>query len=299
MTDPHLTELLEAAGDRIHVGPSPVAEIVAGARRRRRRMMLVTAGAAAAVVLTVGAATILTAPGVDSLYPVGPVGNPSTAPSSKAKPAPTGRLEGTWIVDDLVGAGGQSVLPDNQRGDVVLTFADGELTGTTGCNTVFGTYQHGGEDGRDLRFPHEELGSTLVGCADEPPLITRLLDVRHVSGSGNVRRLHAENWMIIAELRRARDSGAAPRSDGPGVDGVRVVINSHCGVRSVWVEGRLWLASPPLGGHNPPPGWGENETPGVFEVTAQGRALFHGEDGQSAPFRLAEPGTPDPNEGCE
>jgi hypothetical protein len=101
---------------------------------------------------------------------------------------------------------------------------------------------------------------------------------------------------VVAPLEASETS---TRSDVSDVDGVRVAVNSHCGVRGVWVKDRLWLASPPLGGHNPPPGWDENETPGVFEVTAQGRALFHGEGGQSARFRLAEPGTPDPNEGCE
>lgn len=55
---------------------------------------------------------------------------------------------------------------------------------------------------QDLRFPREQLGSTLVSCTDEPPLVSRLLNVRHVSGSAGVRYLHAENWMIVAELRR-------------------------------------------------------------------------------------------------
>jgi heat shock protein HslJ len=215
MTDPRLTELLEAAGDRTHVGPPPVAEIVAGARRRRRRTMLVTAGAAAAVIFTVGGATILAAPGINSLYPAGPAGSPSTALSDQAKPAP---MEGTWTVEALVGPGGQSVLPDARKGQVVLTFADGEVTGATGCNSIFGAYEHGGEDGRDLQFPRAELGSTLVNCADEPPLLTRLLEVRHVSGSGNVRRLHAENWMIVAELRRAKGTAAAFWTVAPGQD---------------------------------------------------------------------------------
>jgi heat shock protein HslJ len=185
MTDPRFTELLEAAGDRTHVGPPPVAEIVAGARRRRRRTVLLTAGAAAAVMLTIGGATTLTGPGINSLYPAGPAGSPSTAPSDQAKAAP---IEGTWTVEALVGPGGQSVLPDARKGQVVLTFTDGEVTGATGCNSIFGAYEHGGEDGRDLRFLREKLGSTLMDCADEPPVLTRLLEVGHVSGSGVERR---------------------------------------------------------------------------------------------------------------
>jgi heat shock protein HslJ len=215
VTDPRLTELLEAAGDRTHVGPPPVAEIVASARRRRRHTMLVTAGAAAAVVLTIGGATILAAPGINSVYPAGPAVSPSTAPSDQAKPT---SIEGTWTVEALVGPGGQSVLPDARKGQVVLTFADGEVTGATGCNSIFRSYEHGGQDGGDLRFLRVELGSTLVDCADEPPLLTRLLEVRHVSGSGNVRRLHAENWMIIADLRRAKGTAAAVWTVAPDQD---------------------------------------------------------------------------------
>jgi hypothetical protein len=81
--------------------------------------------------------------------------------------------------------------------------------------------------------------------------------------------------------------------------GIPVVVYSHCGVRSVWVKGQLWLASPPLGGHNPPPGWDENRTQGVFQVTAPGRGLFKGDGGQLACFRLAQAGQQDPNAGCE
>lgn len=80
---------------------------------------------------------------------------------------------------------------------------------------------------------------------------------------------------------------------------IRVSVPSHCGVLSVWVRGELWLADPPLGDHNPPPGWGENETSGTFVVTREGVGTFRGDAGQEADFRLADQGTADPNEGCE
>jgi len=110
----------------------------------------------------------------------------------------------------LVGANGESVLPDSAGDEVRLTFANGQISGSTGCNSVFGTYKQSGTDGADLRFPREDLGSTLVGCTDEPPLIARLLAVRHVSGSPGVRYLHAEDWMIVVELRRSRGETTAP-----------------------------------------------------------------------------------------
>lgn len=48
----------------------------------------------------------------------------------------------------------------------------------------------------------------------------------------------------------------------PPPTGVRVTVPSHCGVLSVTIDGQLWLADPPLGDHNPPPGWEENQTSG-------------------------------------
>ena len=110
-------------------------------------------------------------------------------------------LSGTWTVKALVGPDGESVLVESGRALPRLTFEDGQMNGSTGgCNSVFGTYVVGGDQARDLSFPRNQLGSTLVGC-EEAPLVDRLLDVRHVSGAEGVRYLHAENWMIIAELR--------------------------------------------------------------------------------------------------
>jgi hypothetical protein len=61
----------------------------------------------------------------------------------------------------------------------------------------------------------------------------------------------------------------------------------------------LWTADPPLGDHNPPPGWDENETSGEFVVEGNGRATFRADSGGIAHFRRARPGESDPNAGCE
>lgn len=82
-------------------------------------------------------------------------------------------------------------------------------------------------------------------------------------------------------------------------ESARVAVPSHCGVTSVTVNGQLWLADPPLGGHNPPAGWDENETLGYFVVTGADRAEFYGDGGQRAQFRLAPAGSDDPGTGCE
>jgi hypothetical protein len=85
----------------------------------------------------------------------------------------------------------------------------------------------------------------------------------------------------------------------PSEKGVRVAVPSHCGVLSLIVRGRLWLADPPLGDHNPPPGWDENQTVGVLLKTGPGRAVFTGDGGQRASFQRAPRGAADPNAGCE
>lgn len=117
-------------------------------------------------------------------------------PTASNSPAVT--LSGTWAVQALIGPQGKSVLVGPYAREREMTFTNGEMSGSSGCNSVFGTYE---QDGKDLTFPPQQLGSTLVGC-DEPPLVRRLRDVRHVSGSGEVRYLHADNGMIVAELRR-------------------------------------------------------------------------------------------------
>ena len=75
-------------------------------------------------------------------------------------------------------------------------------------------------------------------------------------------------------------------------------LDTHCGVLSAVVDGTLWIADPPIGGHRPPPGWGESQTSGFF-VAGTGRAVFRGEGGQVALFRRARPSEPDPMANCE
>ena len=76
-----------------------------------------------------------------------------------------------------------------------------------------------------------------------------------------------------------------------------MTIYSHCGVVSLTHRGRLWLVTPRLGGHSPPAGWDQNQTPGSLSVTARRRGVFVREAGQTARFRIAAPGTAEPNAG--
>ena len=85
----------------------------------------------------------------------------------------------------------------------------------------------------------------------------------------------------------------------PAAPGTRVRVPTHCGVLSVTVNGILWLADPPLGGHNPPLGWDDNEAFGHFVVLGHGQGEFFGDEGQRATFRRAAAGAENPNAGCE
>jgi hypothetical protein len=92
-------------------------------------------------------------------------------------------------------------------------------------------------------------------------------------------------------------TGSMPSSSSP-VAGSQVAIHTHCGVLSVIIDGDLWLADPPLGDHNPPAGWGENQTLGSFNKKGSGRAVFVGVGGQRAEFRRAPAGATDPGAEC-
>lgn len=220
MTEQNLAALLERAAERTHVGPPPLERMLARYRHlRRRRTAIATAAASVAVVTIVGGTSVYSGLGSSPQHESGPAGTSSspdpteggrTASPDNAKHDRTSiALSGTWAVRALVGRDGQSVLPASYANKVQMTFDDGEMSGTTGCNGVFGTYDQRSEQrqdlairGQDLVFPREQLGTTQVFCPDEPPLLRRLLDVRYVSGSGDVRYLHTENWMIVAELHR-------------------------------------------------------------------------------------------------
>jgi len=77
-------------------------------------------------------------------------------------------------------------------------------------------------------------------------------------------------------------------------------LRTHCGVLSAWVDGALWLASPPLsdGSGNPPPGWGFNQTAGTWRELGQRRAEFRARSGKIARFVHARSGQSDPAANC-
>ncbi len=103
---------------------------------------------------------------------------------------------------------------------------------------------------------------------------------------------------LVDRAKQAGQEAEQQRKEVEQVDGAQVRLRTHCGVRSLAVDGQLWIADPPLGEHNPPAGWDENSQVGRFRVQGD-RAVFDDGKGHRAKFRRAWEGEPDPGAGCE
>jgi hypothetical protein len=200
MTDQMLTDLLETAGDRHEVGPPPVEEMLHGVRRRRRgRAVLGGAGLTLATLATAILVPVLMRAD-DGAAPPQPATSHSTHPPVVSPPRPSVDLEGTWVVSALVGRNGTSALPAHGRNKVRMTFHDGYLTGTDGCNDISGHYVLRGDRFRVGR----DLATTLVGCLPDgaPPLFSRLFDVRQVSRDLGGTYLEDVQGRVVVALTR-------------------------------------------------------------------------------------------------
>ncbi len=91
------------------------------------------------------------------------------------------------------------------------------------------------------------------------------------------------------ETRPSDDASTQPRSAPNADQGRPLTLYTHCGVWSTEVDGRLWLADPPLhdGSHNPLPGWDVNDTQGIWRELGGGEAEFRADSGEIARFVLA------------
>lgn len=145
--------------------------------------------------------------------------------------------------------------------------------------------------------PGSLLGDAEIPrCASLPTPDDELHSVRGVVrpvSAYSYSEVSENDWIVL--VIDGRPVGYADVTEESG----RVAVPSHCGVSAVSLNGRLWLADPPLGGHNPPAGWDENETLGYLVVTRPDVAEFYGDGGQRAHFRLAPAGTTPPGAGCE
>lgn len=144
---------------------------------------------------------------------------------------------------------------------------------------------------------------TLMRHAGQAAIVRVYLDGRIERVTPPAPLNHGQSPYVLLEPSSpappsSRESPAEP-GPSPSHSGVRVAVPSHCGVLSITINGRLWLADPPLGDHNPPPGWNENQTMGYFVETGSRQGRFFGDGGQRASFRRAAVGADDPNAGCE
>jgi hypothetical protein len=247
-------------------------------------------------------------PSLDSIGPLSSVmGLMAKLATTGSRQTPTERdLLGQWrAVGELEQQLESAGFPDGSR---VLAFSHPAGRFLWGANDECNYWSGRFRIGVDGEFSTNRTFATQVGCRSldvvtVPEVVVEASQVRLIASQ---LRLFDEEGSLLATFERleATSTPTTPPNTPtlpptPAANGIRVAISSHCGVRSAWVKGDLWLASPPLGGHNPPPGWDENETVGSFVITADGRAKFYGDGGQKARFRLASPGSADPNGGCE
>ena len=75
-------------------------------------------------------------------------------------------------------------------------------------------------------------------------------------------------------------------------------LRTHCGIRSAYFDGRRWIASPILGGLDPPSGWGNPFEYGAMELIAENSARFTSSAGLVAEFRPLAEGEEDPWAAC-
>jgi len=147
--------------------------------------------------------------GFGLLWQLGTEGAEGMTARGRAQPTESSgpvKLEGEWKVTELTNRAGRSLLTGRFVTAVRMKFSQGKVTGSTGCNDVFADYKQSGIDGRFLTFPNGEgFGSTLAACTNEPPLMTRLLEVRYVSEWDGVLYLRGASGPTIAVLERANE----------------------------------------------------------------------------------------------
>ncbi len=109
------------------------------------------------------------------------------------------KLNGDWQLQ----AYGPTTNPIPAQAKAALTFADGELSGNTGCNSLSGQYRI---VGNELLF--YELSTTLIACLDanimqqENHLLTGLNSVSRFTVQGNQLVLYDADGQQVLVFQR-------------------------------------------------------------------------------------------------
>jgi hypothetical protein len=298
LTDDEARALFHAVGDDLprHGGLSDDA-LVRKARqdhlRRRTTQVVLAAAAVAAIVL--GAASlppfgaspagpsgeVATTAGAPS--PTTPPTTPTDSPAATDQPKTAAACEGPMSAPVAL----VEVNPDTSKPRCLIVRPDQRLR-------VLNTTSRFGQRGTSVvvtfaRWSPQTLDPGESITFNAP--VGQVLDL----GVHDLRlEVGGQHWATEVWVKEALDATADPSPRA-----IRVVVPSHCGVLSVRVHDVLWLADPPLGDHNPPPGWDENETPGYLTRTGPQTATFLADSGQTALFRRAPADAPDPAAGCD
>lgn len=160
--------------------------------------------------------------------------DPEPDPTS---PEPAVSIDGQWtaVMTNITGN------PMHRDTTFTISLGGGLMRGDDGCNDFGSYYSRSGPD-RDLRFGSVE--STLVGCDSTADFIDTLSQVRHVTGHGQKRYLHGENWGILIALELVGTWEDPPPSqvvdlptsdwepgdggDGAGIGGVLSIDDRGC-----------------------------------------------------------------------
>lgn len=150
---------------------------------------------------------------------------------SVAASAGTGSLEGTpWLLTEYVGPGGNTV-PVPEGVAATATFADGKISGSSGCNTYFGSYT---VDGEALTI--SGVGSTMMACgpvatALETAFLASLKATETFSVSGDTLELRTAGGKVGLKFK------VEPTPELTGTRWVATMINNGKGAVSGVVDG--------------------------------------------------------------
>jgi len=202
MSEENLSDLLESAADRHVVGSPPLDQMLARSRRARKRRAGFMVLAASVVIGSVIAGTTLL------FSPDDPASNPADSlPSAGAVD-----LEGDWVLTALTDPDGKALLssePGSMDRTIRLNFEGGLMRAVVvDCSELTASYEQSGD--RDISFAIKSEMNLKPADCDPPVVGDRLRAVRHVSESNGVVSLHAESWMIVAQLQRVAAPGNPP-----------------------------------------------------------------------------------------
>lgn len=195
MVKHELHDLLDGLARQVEIPPPPTAEILKRVSHRRRRRMRVRIAAVGATIGLAGAASWVAVDGTEFRRVT-----PNDKDSFIVRPSGA-EVQGTWRLTSLRDANGVALPVQSQGRPATLSLEDGKFTGTTGCNLISGSFRLGAEGNSTIVFPSNDLLSGAGGCQDEPPVLSRLPDVRQIERNRTSLTLRDEAGRLVATFK--------------------------------------------------------------------------------------------------